>query len=660
MIKVWSYDVFDTCLIRKCACPTDAFRELALELRSYLEPELGTDFVENFVAARIVAERQARMNANEEVTLEEIWKQLSGSHIDIDPAIGVRNELIVEERLLSPNGVVLELCQEHQARGDRLVFISDTYYPESFVRSNLQKYGFANGHAVYVSSETMLTKQSGSLYSYVLGKENILSSQLVHRGDNNESDYRIPRAMGINVIFDHTARLNHIERKIVSHIPSHEILTRLTGEMRAFRLRPATREQRVSNYYVASFLGPFLLAFASWVLASARRDGVRRLYFFSRDCYLLCKVASSLAPDFGNIDCRYLQVSRQSLFFPTITELSADAMSWFRRSFEKHSLKRLLAKLELSLSDIDASLFSYSDDEGPILKEDHDWELFWQQINREPLRSAILSKVMKRREAALAYFKEQGLCDTVKWAVVDIGWYLTCQKYLKELLQLQHPAVSVKGYYLGLFLERSSQKDAGEASALFYMPPDDLSVYIAPSSVFERIALLEHLIGCAPHGTVNHYEISSSGNVKVVSAHCSGELKGLSVGLSESVIDFCSSNRDLSKPLSLGNNEAYVIDTVTREYFSNPERGSVELLRPTYVSNDQNNAGASPLVKPVGVYDIALIVAGTMLKRFMTITANRSWPEGDVAISGTYINKLSIIAMKVRKILIKSGLMMIN
>ena len=68
---VHSFDVFDTSLIRKVAAPTDIFRVLGEVVARSIRITNQSEFIEDFVSARILAERNARLSL-EETTLDQI------------------------------------------------------------------------------------------------------------------------------------------------------------------------------------------------------------------------------------------------------------------------------------------------------------------------------------------------------------------------------------------------------------------------------------------------------------------------------------------------------------------------------------------------------------------------------------------------------------
>ena len=64
-------------------------------------------------------------------------------------------------------------------------------------------------------------------------------------------------------------------------------------------------------------LAPALAGFVQWILAQAKKDGIRRLYFLARDGYFPCRAARPSCEAYGiSIECRYLYLSRYSLRRP--------------------------------------------------------------------------------------------------------------------------------------------------------------------------------------------------------------------------------------------------------------------------------------------------------------------------------------------------------
>src|SRR5262249_38214814 len=156
--------------------------------------------------------------------------------------------------------------------------------------------------------------------------------QVMHFGDDQHTDFAAPRKLGIKAVLLCDARLGMTEKFILRERGVEPLrASRVAGAIRAFRA--SARQKDGDNFHelVASFLGPFLVGFVSWVLYQAQRDGVERLYFLSRDCQLAHKIAQILSPRITPMDCRYLYHSRQAIYMTLAQGVDEREMWWMRR-----------------------------------------------------------------------------------------------------------------------------------------------------------------------------------------------------------------------------------------------------------------------------------------------------------------------------------------
>ena len=276
---VCSFDVFDTALVRRTAFPSDVFRLVGQRIASEVGCPANREFIEDFVASRLQAE-QMSLAEQEETTLDAIWMKLRDM-LDLPPACGPQYELDAEREVLAPNAIVLERIAQARAAGCRTVFISDTYLPAEFVEGALRHHGAAaEGDGIYVSSALGCTKRSGALYREMLKAEKVTAGAVHHYGDNPHSDVDVPRRLGIAATLLADAHFNQLERAILNCASAPDAsASRLAGSMRLFRLGASREFSAGVRDLVATFLGPAAVVWAAWVLAAARRDGVRRLYF---------------------------------------------------------------------------------------------------------------------------------------------------------------------------------------------------------------------------------------------------------------------------------------------------------------------------------------------------------------------------------------------
>ena len=223
MVETYSFDVFDTCLTRRVAVPSEVFYRVAVRILPKMGMSASYSLVKDFVAARIQAEKVARRQSDrEDITLNEIWQKLAKSMgWQYDEAL-IQVELEVEEELLVPISVMRQQVQAVRRQGTRIIFVSDMYLPTKFLERQLRKYGFAeDGDVVYVSGDIGKTKTSGKLFGHLLMQEKVLAGNVRHTGDNPHGDYTVPRKLGIHARLFSEVRLTKAEANVlqISHNP---------------------------------------------------------------------------------------------------------------------------------------------------------------------------------------------------------------------------------------------------------------------------------------------------------------------------------------------------------------------------------------------------------------------------------------------------------
>ena len=629
---ICSFDVFDTCLLRRRVFPSVVFSALACRL---FGERAQVDEIEEFKAARIEAERRARAaSKDEEITLGDIWRELCQMFQGLTKDCGIRAEVQIEEEMFLANPQMLRRVQDARAAGARIVFISDTYLPRTVVYGALKRLGFAlDGDGIYVSSEWKFTKSSGKLFSQLLQEEGVAPRDVWHVGDHPHSDGVVPSRLGLKAEVYRACHLTNLEKNLVKASGRFDgPISDVAQSMREFRLGGASDAVRE---LVAGFLGPFSLVFASWALGRAQAEGLRRLYFVSRDCYLVCKVARVLAPRFGNIDCRYLEVSRQALLLPATTEISPQGMPWMERRFEKPTLTRLLAKLNLEYAQVEEHLKPYLGKISPdyTLTNQADWQAFWRSLNHEPLRSNIFNIIERCRATTAGYFEQMGLYEPVGWALVDLGWYLSCQAAISRFVAARQPQKMVTGFYLGLNQGRQGPAEAGNARALFHMPPPDASSASANSAVFGRETLLEHVISCSPKPAIRCYQNSADGFAPVFygrSRNTSQERKKLE----DLTQEFAIRASECAEALTDSNTARAALDELVRTFFGEPRPQDVRILSGIAVSMDQDDRTTVPVAAPIGIRKAMILFLPLRIRSCLGISSVAPlWWEGSLALS---------------------------
>ena len=181
-----TFDIFDTLLVRKVSVPTDVFRII-----EGLNPSNA-----GFEEERIRAEKRARHLFGPEVTLDDIYVVISPKFRELRDV-----ELEYEHRLLVRNDVAYELYSKALKSGCLVAAVSDMYLPKDFVQACLTEAGYTKLEDVFVSGELQLSKcVNGELFGYVADIMKVAPSRILHVGDNEHSDYNMPRKCGCNAV----------------------------------------------------------------------------------------------------------------------------------------------------------------------------------------------------------------------------------------------------------------------------------------------------------------------------------------------------------------------------------------------------------------------------------------------------------------------------
>ena len=175
--------------------------------------------------------------------------------------------------------------------------------------------------------------------------------------------------------------------------------------------------------FAADFVVPAYLPYAIYVLREARRMGIRKLYFLSRDSYILLKAAQALSKETEGLELHYLFVSRRSLLLPYLC--GEDEYAYLAAS-DHHTLVRIdtidkrLRHLGTSREEMRIKFgieFPYSKVNN--IKEQED---FLQKVFHSDFTPLLQQRAQEQLCLLLDYFRQEGLMDGEPSAAVDVGW----------------------------------------------------------------------------------------------------------------------------------------------------------------------------------------------------------------------------------------------
>lgn len=290
----------------------------------------------------------------------------------------------VERDCLIANPAVRDLIRQKRGEGWQIAFISDMYFDSAFLSEILEREGcFLQGDKIYVSCEHSARKDTGALYDLV--RKELQPDEWEHYGDNRRSDVRMAERKGIKAhLIDNSYR-------------------------------------DLASRFVATAYLPYVL----WILEEAKKQSIQRLYFISRDGYILQQIAEALPHE--GIELRYFFTSRTAL----------------QKAFDN--------------------------------EED--------------------------RQLTIQYFRQEGLLEDFRSAMVDVGWLGTSRKMINELLAVQG-AKPVHFFYFGT--TRSVLSEA-YGSYQSFLEAGYLPYYMQ--------LLVEHYFSVSPYPTTLGYQKLPNGQI---------------------------------------------------------------------------------------------------------------------------------------------------
>lgn len=507
--QVISFDVFDTCLARTVADPNDVF---ILTARAILqatgrEPDRTSEI--ELARARRDADRKARRNSDrEDIPLDEIYRVARLERWGISPTEMMREELRVERASVRPIASVRSRIDEIHAKGESVVFISDTPLPHDHVRDVLRDSGFfVPGDRLYTSGETGLTKTSGNLFKHVLENERMSADNWTHSGDNPKGDVAVPQSLGISVAPFHEGDLTTRERKLADDANLDSVArSRLAGTSRVVRLS-TTDPQEATTTIAASIIAPLLTVFVAWVLRDAQSQGLTRLYFVSRDGELLLDIAWILSKSMPSPECSYLYGSRRAWLIPSIEGKDDIDDRFPGGTDELGTLIHELAGDETARKALVNAGLHPRDANQPL--DRRDVKTFRKTLESPHVASLVSELGHEARVDTQAYLTQEGLTASDDWALVDIGWKLRSQLALNRILE----GHKVQGYYLAAASTRHPVADTGPYRALFL--EED---YTEITEIRRRALLVETVFCPSSHGTVMGYTVEGEKSVPILSA----------------------------------------------------------------------------------------------------------------------------------------------
>ncbi len=309
---LYSFDVFDTLIGRKCIEPRKVFCYIENMIQNaYDEEYFGTDIYTGFAEIRIIAERLFSIKHSDNVslknsfTLDDIYEQIAEIQNVEDDKIRelLQLELDAEYELSSPIVDNIRLVEQLINDGYKVVLISDMYLQKDRIRKLLLKHSdIFEEIPIYVSCEYGARKSNGLLFQAVSEAEGKAYKHWVHYGDNRIGDYLIPRVLGIEAHLVEK-KTGVIDDGLSKEKKDENIV--IANDREEFD----SPEEELGYKYGGRVLFPYVM----WCVSVAKHNRIQDIYFIARDGYVLKKIADIVIDNTkDNIITHYLYGSRKS------------------------------------------------------------------------------------------------------------------------------------------------------------------------------------------------------------------------------------------------------------------------------------------------------------------------------------------------------------
>ena len=643
--SIFSFDVFDTCVSRTYAHPRDLFYDLGLRLApASLDEHARQRFAARFQALRIRAEKKAHKRARPRrtVTIEDIYLHFPiPSDLSVGPKELIQAELELELESIYPIPPVVSYLESLRQAGHRIIFISDMYLPSSLLAPILAKHGvMKDGDRLYVSCDAGATKHHGQLFHHVLDAEGLEASQLVHSGDNLHADVAMAAKASI--------KANHWRAGMLTPRESVMAGRRLSGRRAGSFLAALSRRSRLSmptsaghesgpmDHVVHGIIVPFLLAYVSWLLDHAQRHGIRRLYFVARDAEIMLRIAEALQGENGAIELRYLYGSRRAWLAPSITPGGNEWRRLLVIPGQASSRRDISARMGLDDAVQDAlreRLSCSADEWSRNLAHDQALGFLADLMDNDSTRALLNSSVMRERELALSYFRQEGLFDDTPWALVDAGWSLNTQAALKRILDTAGTAHQPpRGYYLALARDHLNEAQAGAAYP--FVPK-------AGSIFSRRRVVIEHCFLPSTHATTRGYQLAGARTVPVLGPElrCEAELGYASMLHEVAVSAARLASADARIAAALSEHVGKIFSNAENLLRHPPQAEARAMASFGTVADMRHEAPfVEPLCRPLRPKDVWTAFSMALSRKKNFKSPSFMWLEGSMALSPWYVS----------------------
>ena len=630
--RVETFDVFDTCLTRKYAYPSDLFYDLAKGL-AINQPNIFKYYpVETIASARHRAQAIAyNKHRNGDPNLEDIYNEFASIFPGTEKMVFINLEESLEETNIVPCHKALALVEEERKRNGRVIFASDMYLSEKFISKQLSMHGFLlPNDKVYVSCEQQTSKRKGDLYLKIASNEKLQLRSILHRGDNYKSDVIQALFAGLSACHMKGSRLNDKERKMFKNLTkiSPVFASRIVGASRAIRVKNSSDNNNIDKF-VGHFAGPFLWIYAEWIIKECTKEKINEIYLSSRDCLGLYSILEKLLKHKClKIKLIYFQVSRSALVKSSLLHNGAFNGRYLKKVMAKKSVAEILCFLNIDSDKFMAKqkeIGSTNLDLMSSIRTDDSWECLFQVIRSLEEYEALTKEWMLEKQAAKAYFESIHLNSTKPKIIVDLIVRLNCSEIISSLLLEFFGSINVYSLFLGT-QKKSTLSPLTINFKCVFSDVHDPSTTL--SYLFSKATLLELFLSCDAVEPLQSYRSLSGKSCHLLSEETIKPELQMRKEFGSSMWRYVS-EYVVSMDIDQGVARSLLI-SISNDFINKPQKSWLKLLEDVHHFDETLWVSSRKLAKPysLSIKDFVSLTKSTNKHYFVSqVLLKRRWPQ---------------------------------
>lgn len=251
----------------------------------------------------------------------------------------------------------------------------------------------------------------------------------------------------------------------------------------------------------AYVIAPTIYSFVMWVLEDAIQRKKERLYFLSRDGYVMYHIAQIICEEKRlPIECKYLYCSRYALRGAQFSMLAEKSLDYICLGGMNVTFEKLMDRAGLNEYEIEKAtgILGYQKRRNTGMSYNEVKSMKNVLKDCSYFMERVYEHAKENYPFVTGYLRQEGLLDNIPFAIVDSGWTGSMQKSLQCLLNSMGKDIALEGYYFGMYEYPSDMKK--ENYHCYYFGPEKFlrrKVYFS-NNLFECIY-------SSPEGMVTGY-----------------------------------------------------------------------------------------------------------------------------------------------------------